>query len=329
MLRSNSFDKGPKRAFPHVMRRWFSLALLPLLANAAPQQPLVPPAPISEPTLPSLIDELAFGHNGLRMTVPVEIAGAGPYEFIIDTGAQRTVISRELAGKLGLAGGRNVRLTGMTGTENVGTVVIPSISVSTLGGERIEAPALAAAHLGAPGMLGIDALQGHALAIDFDNQRMTVAPARKRGERVRRAPDEIVIQAKSLFGQLVVTDARVAGERVRVILDTGSAVTMGNSALRRKLARRSKGTPVSLVSVTGGQLTADYSTIGSIKIGDIEIQDMPVAFADVPPFRSFGLERRPALLLGMDALKLFTRVQIDFANRELRLSLPRHGSRRG
>lgn len=311
------------------MHRWLALPFLLLLANNAEQQPVPPPLPITEPAPPSLADQLTFGNNGPRMTVPVQIGVAGPYEFIIDTGAQRTVISRELAGKLGLAVGRIVRLTGMTGTESVGTVVIPSISVSTLGGERIEAPALAAAHLGAPGMLGIDALQGHALAIDFDNQRMSVAPARKRGERVRRAPDEIVIQAKSLFGQLVVTDARIAGERVRVILDTGSAVTMGNMALRRRLARRGKVVPISLISVTGGQLVADYGSIKSIEIGNIAINDMPIAFADVPPFRAFGLEAKPAIMLGMDALKLFTRVQIDFANRELRLSLPRNGTRRG
>lgn len=263
------------------------------------------------------------------MTVPVQIAGAGPYQFIIDTGAQRTVISRELAGKLGLPGGRIVRLTGMTGTENVNTVIIPSISVSTLGGERIEAPALAAAHLGASGMLGIDALQGHALAIDFNKQSMAVTPARKRGTSVRRAPDEIVIQARSLFGQLVVTDAEVDGQKVRVILDTGSVVTMGNLALRKKLAKRGKVVPVSLISVTGGELVADYGSMKSVRIGNVEISDMPVAFADVPPFKVFGLEKRPAIMLGMDALKLFDKVQIDFANRELRLSVPRGGVRRG
>ncbi len=310
------------------MRRWLALPLLALAANSA-QQPVAPAAPVTDPTVPALADQLAFGDDGPRMTVPVQIAGAGPFEFVIDTGAQRTVISRELAGRLGLPTGRMVRLTGMTGTQDVGTVVIPSISVSTLGGERIEAPALSALHLGAPGMLGIDALQGHALAIDFDAQRMTVTPARKRGERVRRAPDEIVIQAKSLFGQLVVTDARIAGERVRVILDTGSVVSMGNMALRRRLAKRGKVAPITLISVTGGQLVADYGTVKSVKIGDAEIQDMPIAFADVPPFRVFGLENKPAIMLGMDVLKLFTKVQIDFANRELRLSLPKGTLRRG
>ena len=167
------------------MRRWFALPCVALLANASPQQPVTPPAPMTQAAddplgIAAIEEQLGFDHDGPRMTVPVQIAGAGPFQFVIDTGAQRTVISRELAGKLGLPRGQMVRLTGMTGTQDVGTVVIPSISVSTLGGERIEAPALSAAHLGAPGMLGIDALQGHALSIDFDSRQMTVKPARAR-----------------------------------------------------------------------------------------------------------------------------------------------------
>ena len=61
------------------------------------------------------------------MTVPVTIAGAGPFAFVVDTGAQRTVIARELAATLGLAPGRIVRVTGMTGSSAIGTVVIPSL----------------------------------------------------------------------------------------------------------------------------------------------------------------------------------------------------------
>jgi len=42
------------------------------------------------------------------------------------------------------------------------------------------------------------------------------------------------------------------------------------------------------------------------------------------PFKRFGLSDTPALMLGMDSLRLFRRVQIDFANREIRLTLPRN-----
>ena len=131
-----------------------------------------------------------------------------------------------------------------------------------------------------------------------------------------------------MFGQLVVTDAYVNGKRVRVILDTGTAVTMGNAALRKRIARRNSAVvPIELTSVTGNKLLADYGRINDVKIGDVTISDMPIAFSAAPPFRAFGLEDKPALLLGMDALKLFRRVDIDFANRELRLALPKSARR--
>lgn len=299
------------------MRRWLALPLLLLAAQAAP-----PTADVTAP--PTQVDpgdELIFDYHDERMTVPVAIAGAGPHRFVIDTGAQRTVISRELARRLGLAEGPTVGLTAMSGSTRVGTAVIPSITVSSLGGERIEAPLLEARFLGAPGMLGLDTLQGHAVVIDFDRRSMTLQPSRKRARRSQSRPGEVVVRARSLYGQLVVTDAYVGAVKVRVILDTGTAVTTGNLALKRRL-RRLKGVPIELVSVVGGVLQADYTTVPQVRIGDAHIGNMPVAFADAAPFRAFMLEDRPALMLGMDALRLFRRVRIDFPNREVRFTMP-------
>lgn len=291
------------------------LALLPVS-----QTPGTPP-PDSLP--PAVIE---FGETGDRMTLPVTIAGAGPFPFIVDTGAERTVISRELARRLGLAPGRTVRMTAMTGRSDVGTVVIPAIAVGALGGGRIEAPALDAAHLGAAGLLGLDTLQGRALTIDFDARRMTVAGVARRRRTVRAAPDEIVVTAKSVFGQLVVTEASYQGVRVRVILDTGSAVSVGNLALRARV-RRQPTRPIEMMSVTGAMLTADYTQLSQVRVGGVTFENLPIAFADAAPFARFGMVGRPALLLGMDALRLFRRVDVDFANREVRFALPK-GARR-
>ncbi|WP_082515561.1 retroviral-like aspartic protease family protein [Sphingomonas sp. Leaf412] len=303
------------------MERWLALALALIAVPVSAQ--------VADPVAGTAGDDLVFTDVEQRMTVPVSIAGAGPYAFVVDTGAQRSVISRQLARRLGLPAGRRVRLTAMSGSGEVDTVIIPSLSVSILAGERIEAPALEAQHLGAPGMLGIDTLQGHSLGIDFDRRTMTVAPAVRRDRRRSRAPDEIVIQARSLFGQLVVTDAKVMGKRVRVVLDTGTSVSMGNLALRRLITRRAKGlAPAVFTSVLGGEVVADYVSVPEMQIGSATLRGLPIAFADAAPFRAFGLEDRPAILLGMDALKLFRRVDIDFANRELRLLLPRNVERR-
>jgi predicted aspartyl protease len=290
-------------------------------AVADKPQTVVPVAPQSEPP-PTLADELRFGQNGPRMTVPVQIAAAGPFPFVIDTGAQRTVISRQLADRLQLTDGPVVQLIGMTGARDVGTVVIPRISVSTIGGTQIEAPALDTLNLGAPGMLGIDTLQDHAVTIDFDRRTIAVKPSIKLNKKISSSHGDVVVTARSLFGQLIVTDANCGNQRIRVVLDTGSMVTIGNMALRRRVAIARKPVPVNLLSVTGGTLPASYTAIRAVNIGGMAINDLPVAFADAPPFKQFGLEDTPAIMLGMDALRLFRRVEIDFANRTVRFTLP-------
>ena len=292
--------------------------LLALAAPASGQQGAIQPSP------PSPEDRIGFTNSNERMSVPVTIAGAGPFRFIVDTGAQRTVISRELAGTLGLAAGPNVRLTAMTGVSDVGTVVIPMISVSTIGGTRIEAPSLESRNLGAAGMLGIDTLQNTMLSIDFDHQVMTVTPSARRKRHIEAAPGDILVHAKNLYGQLIVTDARYRGQRVQVILDTGSGITMGNLALQKRVARRNKDVhPIKLIGVTGESMEVNYSHIDCFDVAGATIGNLPVAFADAEPFRHFGLTDRPALLLGMDALRLFRLVRIDFPNREIRLSVKR------
>lgn len=300
---------------------WLALPLALPLALATP-----PVAPLPAPPVADAEARIAIGEQAARMTVPVHIDGAGPYRFVIDTGAQRTVISRQLAEALRLAPGRRVRLTDMAGVAQVATVRIPSIRVSVIGGQGIEAPALDADHLGAAGMLGIDTLQKHVVAIDFERQEMRVTPARLRPRRAApapRAPGEVVVQARSLLGQLVVTDAWVGGTKVRVIIDTGAAVSMGNEALRRRALGNRRGAPVLIRSVTGGDVTADQAMLRGVRIGKVGVDGLPVAIADVAPFAAFGVADRPAILLGMDALRLFRRVEIDFANRELRMLVAR------
>jgi predicted aspartyl protease len=311
--------------------------LLIIAAPAAAQQsaPDATPQPAAPPAYAAPVDDAAsaantvmlFGQDESRMTVPVSIAGTSPQKFVVDTGAQRTVISRELAAVLRLAPGRIVRVTGMTGSDSVATVIIPALRVGTIDSPAIEAPAIAAQNLGALGLLGIDTLQGRAVGIDFDTRTMTVTPARRRNRRERTERGEIVVRARSLFGQLVVTDAYCNGVRIRVIIDTGSSVSMGNAALRRKLLRKPvRSQSIALTGVTGQTVMADYSRIDRVMIGSLTITSLPIALTavDAPPFRQFGLAERPAILLGMDALTLFRRVDIDFANREVRLALPRN-----
>jgi Aspartyl protease len=76
-------------------------------------------------------------------------------------------------------------------------------------------------------------------------------------------------------------------------------------------------------SVTGEILTGDFTQVRDITIGGVTISDLPVTFADNYAFKALNLERKPAILLGMDALKLFDRVLVDFPNRRVGFDLPK------
>lgn len=304
---------------------------LPVATPAAARQTSHPPAAGTDPVDPAFADALtlALGEVDLRMTVPVTVDGKGPFPFVIDTGAERSVVSRELAERLGLKADKPVNLTTMTGTSRVPTVVAPALTIGNTGvAHRVVAPALFARDLGAAGLLGIDTLRDHRVAIDFARNTMAVVPSSRRTARERRDADEIVVTAKSLFGQLIVTDAMYGDTRIQVVLDTGSQITLGNDALRRRVGRQARdAAPVELISVTGGRASAAYTRVPAIRVGRIKFGAMPIGFAQVKPFERFGLVRRPGLLLGMDALRAFARVEIDFPNRQVRFVMPRGAGR--
>jgi len=260
-----------------------------------------------------------------RMTVPVTIDGGGPYHFVVDTGAERTVISRELADRLALAAGQSVTVLSIAGTSRVDTAIVSDLKLTQSRSSALsdlEAPTIAEAHLGAAGMLGIDSLRTKRVVMDFKKMRMSINDANR---PPAKDSDEIVVTARRRLGQLILVDAKADGQKISVIIDTGSAVTIGNPALRARLEKRGKlgpVTPIIITSVTGEQTLADYSSIAHARIGSVTIDTMPVAFTDALIFHRLGLSDKPAMLLGMDVLRGFDRVSIDFANKNVRFILP-------
>jgi hypothetical protein len=112
------------------------------------------------------------------------------------------------------------------------------------------------------------------------------------------------------------------------VIDTGSEVTIGNMALKQKLLGR-RGTrfwTVEATGVTGVTVKLQMATVARLELGPVTFRDVPIAFADVPPFKVFGLADEPALLLGTDILETFRRVSLDFAARKVRFQLRRCGS---
>ncbi len=262
-----------------------------------------------------------------RMTVAVRISGSGPYRFLVDTGADRTAISSALAARVGLRVGEKAALHTMTGVSSVRTATVPSLQLSRSDLRIVDAPVLEAENMGADGILGTDSLRSQRVVLDFEKNLMTIVPSAQKV--VPKEEGSIVVTGRLKNGRLIVTNAVADGNSITVVLDTGSEVSVGNEALRRRLGNsgllRSNGA-IQLESVTGEVLQGEYSFVKNLEVGEVTLANLAVVFADAHTFDKLGLAQRPALLLGMNALKAFRKVSIDFANKKLRVMLPETGS---
>lgn len=259
-----------------------------------------------------------------RITIPIHIDGKGPWNFIIDTGSQRTVLSRELAERLALPVRRQVMIVSMTNRAAAHTVDVPKLGFGKTQIDDIEAPVLEGEHLGAPGLLGLDGLHAKRLLLNFRTGRMEISNSRQ----AWRDPQAIIVEARRRKGQLILLDSDVNGMKVNVILDTGTTLSVGNMALMNKLVRKKKAPPLHLVtmtSVTGETLSGQLGKIDQVRMGRVTLRDMPVMFADARPFEELDLKDKPALLLGINALRVFDRVAIDFGRGKVDFLLPDTG----
>jgi len=323
-----------------VPRHGLVLLLAALIASstgAAAQAPRIskprpaPPAVSTLPALPpaSIDDTLAIGGEDLkarevetRLSVEVHVNGRGPYQFIVDSGADTSVVGLRIVRDLQLPLGTPAVLNGMTGRSLVDRVKVDSLTLGPTTIEDLQLPALSEGDVGGQGMIGIDALVRQRIMMDFEKHLIKVEDARI---PETHEPGEIVITARRQHGQLILTHIKAAGFDLDAIIDTGSEVTIGNLALLHQLIRgnRDKFVTVPVIGVTGAVAKLQVARIGELQLGPVTLQDVPMAFADVPPFAMFGLAHEPALLLGTDILQTFRRISLDFRSRKVRFQLRR------
>jgi hypothetical protein len=117
----------------------------------------------------------------------------------------------------------------------------------------------------------------------------------------------------------------VAGVASAAFIDTGAEVSAGNSPLLEALTDRhpiyvEAGT-LPLRGLTGGEIAGRVTRIDRIRLQDLEFTDCALVIADLQVFDIWGLSRKPALLIGMNYLRQFARVSIDYRIKEIRFDL--------
>ena len=300
-----------------------------LAASTAARGQNVPVAPGSFRDLGSVdkdtqTQDVRFTNDGQnRMMVDVRLSGAGPYRFMVDTGADRTAISRQLVDRLKFQQAGGAELHTVTGATPISTARLPGVQITQKPERPVDAAVLDGPSMGADGIVGVDLLRSTRVELDFEHETMSIVPSST--PEPNKEAGAIVVEARRKNGRLVITDAVANGKPVTVILDTGAELSIGNEALRQKLTGNNLIDPlrkVELESVTGQKLTGDYMFIRNLTIGGVGLANLAIVFTDAHTFKQLGLDKKPALLLGMNAIRAFKKVSIDFANRKFRVVIP-------
>ncbi len=281
---------------------------------------LIPPgssdAPYAPPTNLATVADVFR-----RMTAAVMVNGQGPFAFVVDTGANQSVVSDVLALQLGLPVGPSQALNGVAGVQQAPTTVA-TLKIGDRSHADVVLSVLPAEAIGGAGILGLDRMEGQRLTIDFRRQMMRIEAQ----SPPSRHPDDFVLKAHRRDGQLTLVDADLAGVKLVAFLDSGAQNTIGNMALRALAITRhptSLWSQTPVLSATSQTIMAQMADLPRLRVGTLELPFWPVAFADLHTFRMWNLIDKPAILLGMDVLSRFEYVSLDFARDEVRFRLPR------
>lgn len=258
-----------------------------------------------------------------RMVAQVRVNGQGPFPFIIDTGANRTAITRALAEKLQLPAEPPGRVEGVTGGQEMAFARIEALEAGPRRTITVSAPVIESrVTSGAMGLLGVDGLGQRRLELDLANGEARIT----RSTRSRPPRGTVVAPGYTRFGGLFVVRGLIDDRiRVNVILDTGAERTLGNRALARALGRRwlpmGQAAIARVSGATGALARGDIGYLPPITLGGAEISDATMIVGDFHVFSVWGMADEPTLLLGMDVLGNARKLAIDYGRRELHLTL--------
>lgn len=253
-----------------------------------------------------------------RVVAPVHINGQGPFRFVVDTGANRSVVSEELAASLGLG----VQGTGevhsvhqvslaplaMAASLNYGDLQLGSVSMPILQGAMLA---------GQQGLLGVDGMRGRRLLLDFENYCIEIRPSRG----APRLRGWVRVRGELHFGNLVLIRGSVNGVETNLLLDTGSDTSLANNALREQLGvqleRSARQTAIRSLTAGAPVMLEDSIFLPRVSIGPLDASNIRAYVGAFHIFELWGLADEPTLLVGMDVISQVRGLAIDYGRSDV------------
>ncbi|HKP78746.1 MAG TPA: retroviral-like aspartic protease family protein, partial [Phenylobacterium sp.] len=257
-----------------------------------------------------------------HMLAPVTINDQGPFNFLLDTGANISCVSHRLMERLDLKPVATALVHTVVGVRQRPMVTLDRLQVGPRDRRKVRAPALPIEGTEVDGILGVDWLKGQRLVLDFRRSRMEITRSRQDESQAGKV---VVVPARRRHGQLTMVDADLGGKRISAIIDSGAQNTLCNQKLRELVraqeagkSRREAPTYVRMETLAGEVFTGEAIFLPFLRLGGLHLGNVLVTYADMHVFDIWGLKDSPALVIGMDLLSQFEQVALDFGRSQVR-----------
>lgn len=257
-----------------------------------------------------------------RLVTQVFVDGKGPYRFLVDTGAERSVVTDSLVAELGLTATGKANVQGLILKVPTDLVTLGELRYGSFTRHGLVVPVLPRALLGVDGYLGLDIINDTRITFAFKAQTIRIEKP-GRWLPTDRDATVVVIHGTGKGGRLRSNLCMVDGVRATAFIDTGSESTIGNMALLNALSAPDHPDlgPATLEGATGGEAGGRMTPVKRIELQNLVFQNGVVVMSDVPDFDQWGISTRPAILIGMDFLRKFASVTIDYRHKEITFEL--------
>jgi predicted aspartyl protease len=246
-----------------------------------------------------------------RPTAKVMINGAGPFQFMVDTGSTTTVIAARHQEAMGAVVVGEALVAGTTGTAVMPIAELARVQTGVVTKDNLRVAVLTDAGLAqADGILGADVFAGRKLIFNIKEKIVRIEPSTR---QTRIAPRGNMRVRNGLLAEV---EGRVGNVSARLMLDTGAQNCIANmplsDALQKAHPRLMRVDNVRVYGVTGHKLVGQFIALPKVNLKAFQVTDAGCVAAAAPIFDLWELNNEPAMIVGVDLLSRLDSFSIDY-----------------